>query len=93
MINPVFPPRPGQMRRAATSLENSMGESSAAAERRAPPEPRLMTPQIAQEFSILKLDLKLGALSQAELVHSLEKASIARCLMGRSARVSSTSFH
>lgn len=58
-------------------------ESSAAAERRAPTEPRLMTPQIAQEFSILKLDLKLGALSQAELVHSLEKASIASLLDGK----------
>jgi mitofusin len=42
-----------------------------------------MTPQIAQEFSILKLDLKLGALSQAELVHSLEKASIAALLDGK----------
>jgi mitofusin len=42
-----------------------------------------MTPQIAQEFSILKLDLKLGALSQAELVHSLEKASIASLLDGK----------
>ncbi|KAL1998351.1 hypothetical protein VTN02DRAFT_6358 [Thermoascus thermophilus] len=80
----AFSPRPGQMRRAATSLgEDSTGESSAAAERRAPSEPRLMTPQIAQEFSILKLDLKLGALSQAELVHSLEKASIASLLDGK----------
>jgi mitofusin len=42
-----------------------------------------MTPQIAQEFSILKLDLKLGALSQAELVHSLEKTSIASLLDGK----------
>jgi mitofusin len=42
-----------------------------------------VTPQIAQEFSILKLDLKLGALSQAELVHSLEKASIASLLDGK----------
>ena len=58
------------------------GESSAAAERRIPG-PRLMTPQIAQEFSILKLDLKLGALSQAELVHSLEKSSIASLLDGK----------
>ena len=58
------------------------GESSAALERRIP-EPRLMTPQIAQEFSILKLDLKLGALSQAELVHSLEKSSIASLLDGK----------
>lgn len=58
------------------------GESSTAVERRLP-EPRLMTPQIAQEFSILKLDLKLGALSQAELVHSLEKSSIASLLDGK----------
>lgn len=80
----VFSPRPGQMRRAATSLgDDGTGESSAAAERRASPEPRLITPQIAQEFSILKLDLKLGALSQAELVHSLEKASIASLLDGK----------
>jgi mitofusin len=43
----------------------------------------LVTPQIAQEFSILKLDLKLGALSQSELVHSLEKNSIASLLDGK----------
>lgn len=42
-----------------------------------------MTPQIAQEFSILKLDLKLGSLSQAELVHSLEKSSVASLLDGK----------
>jgi mitofusin len=42
-----------------------------------------MTPQIAQEFSILKLDLKLGSLSQAELVHSLEMSSIASLLDGK----------
>ncbi|KAI9375258.1 hypothetical protein BJX61DRAFT_531773 [Aspergillus egyptiacus] len=76
--------RPGGLRRAATMPNrDDMAESSAAAERRAPPEPRLMSPQIAQEFSILKLDLKLGALSQAELVHSLEKASIASLLDGK----------
>ncbi|KAJ5653831.1 hypothetical protein N7490_000834 [Penicillium lividum] len=80
---PTTPPRP-ELRRAATTMNGEdLGESSAAAERRTPPEPRLMTPQIAQEFSILKLDLKLGALSQAELVHSLEKASIASLLDGR----------
>ena len=75
--------RPGP-RRAATSLgEDSSAESSVVAERRAAPEPRLITPQIAQEFSILKLDLKLGALSQTELVHSLEKHSIASLLDGK----------
>ncbi|KAJ5431080.1 hypothetical protein N7445_008812 [Penicillium cf. griseofulvum] len=77
------PPRP-DLRRAATLADSDdLGESSAAAQRRVPTEPRLMTPQIAQEFSILKLDLKLGALSQAELVHSLEKASIAALLDGK----------
>lgn len=42
-----------------------------------------MTPQIAQDFSVLKLDLKLGTLSHSELVHSLEKNSIASLLDGR----------
>ncbi|KAA8572537.1 hypothetical protein EYC84_003147 [Monilinia fructicola] len=77
-------PRPGQVRRAMTSIgEGSHAESSQAAESRTTPEPRLVTPQIAQEFSILKLDLKLGALHQTELVHSLEKASIASLLDGK----------
>ena len=77
-------PRPVPLRRAGTSLgESSTGETSAVAQTRREPEPRLMTPQIAQEFSILKLDLKLGSLSQAELVHSLEKSSIASLLDGK----------
>jgi mitofusin 2 len=46
-------------------------------------EPRLISPQVAQDFFVLKLDLKLGALSQAELVHSLEKASVASLLSGK----------
>lgn len=75
---------PPMLRRAMTSLEDqAAAESSKAAEARTAPEPRLVTPQIAQEFSILKLDLKLGALHQAELVHSLEKGSIASLLDGR----------
>lgn len=49
----------------------------------APEQPRLVTPQIAQEFNVLKLDLKLGALSPSELVHSLEKSSIASLLDGK----------
>lgn len=72
------------LRRAMTSLEEqAVAESSKAAENRPAPEPRLVTPQIAQEFSILKLDLKLGSLHQAELVHSLEKSSIASLLDGK----------
>lgn len=80
---PNTPPRPELRRAATTTGGDDLGESSAAAERRVPAGPRLITPQIAQEFSILKLDLKLGALSQAELVHSLEKASIASLLDGK----------
>jgi mitofusin 2 len=75
--------RPSPLRRAGTSIDDSPAEASAQAEARKTPEPRLITPQIAQEFSILKLDLKLGSLSQTELVHSLEKKSIASLLDGK----------
>ncbi|KAK9422176.1 putative Dynamin-type G domain-containing protein [Seiridium unicorne] len=72
------------LRRSMTSFnEYGSGESSKDAETRSVTEPRLVSPQIAQEFSILKLDLKLGALHQAELVHSLEKGSIASLLDGK----------
>ncbi|KEY65603.1 hypothetical protein S7711_08790 [Stachybotrys chartarum IBT 7711] len=70
------------LRRSMTTGD-SWAESSRSAENRNVPEPRLVTPQIAQEFSILKLDLKLGALHQTELVHSLEKSSIASLLDGK----------
>ncbi|KKA28057.1 hypothetical protein TD95_001549 [Thielaviopsis punctulata] len=74
-------PAPGRLRRAATSSEP---ESSRAPEELAPGEfPRLVSPQIAQEFSVLKLDLKLGSMHQTELVHSLEKSSIASLLDGK----------
>ncbi|EXJ56155.1 mitofusin [Cladophialophora yegresii CBS 114405] len=76
--------RPAALRRAGTSIgEDTTGESSSQVQARKTPEPRLITPQIAQEFSILKLDLKVGALSQTELVHSLEKKSIASLLDGK----------
>lgn len=75
--------QPPSLRRAMTSLQDSAAESSNAAERRGAPEPRLVSPQIAQEFSILKLDLKLGSLHHTELVHSLEKHSIASLLDGK----------
>ncbi|KAI0389471.1 hypothetical protein F5Y17DRAFT_469649 [Xylariaceae sp. FL0594] len=80
---PVHPARP--FRRAMTTVsDNDSAESSKAAENRAATEsPRLITPRIAQEFSVLKLDLKLGALNQSELVHSLEKGSVASLLDGR----------
>ncbi|KAL1887699.1 mitofusin [Sporothrix stenoceras] len=79
---PEAQPDRGPLRRSYTALEdNAAAESSKTAETRpASTEPRLVTPQIAQEFSVLKLDLKLGGMHQAELVHSLEKASIASLL-------------
>lgn len=76
-------PKPGFLRRSQTTGHDPAAESSRQAEERKTPEPRLITPQIAQEFSILKLDLKLGALHQTELVHSLEKGSIASLLDGK----------
>ncbi|CAM1510017.1 Fc.00g003520.m01.CDS01 [Cosmosporella sp. VM-42] len=71
------------LRRSMTTVEDGAAESSRAAETRTVPEPRLVSPQIAQEFSILKLDLKIGSLHQVELVHSLEKGSIASLLDGK----------
>lgn len=76
--------RPVPPRRADTSLgAGSAAESHTQAEPLKTPEPRLLSSQIAQEFSILKLDLKVGTLSQSELVHSLEKKSIASLLDGK----------
>ena len=43
----------------------------------------LITPQAAQEFSILKLDLKLQGLTQTEIAHSMGRNSIAGLLDGR----------
>ncbi len=75
---------PPLLRRSLTAAgEPAEAESSKAAENRSAAEPRLVTPQIAQEFSVLKLDLKIGSLHQAELVHSLEKGSIASLLDGK----------
>ena len=78
------PSRPGP-RRAATSLgEESTAESSTAAEFRKPQEPeRLITPQAEQKFSILKLELKVQGLTQTDIVHSMEKKSIASLLDGK----------
>ncbi|CAJ2506246.1 Uu.00g003760.m01.CDS01 [Anthostomella pinea] len=78
---------PAHLRRTMTNFvdhEAAAAESSKDAESKvAADAPRLVTPQIAQEFSVLKLDLKLGALHQTELVHSLEKGSVASLLDGK----------
>ncbi|KND86916.1 Transmembrane GTPase fzo1 [Tolypocladium ophioglossoides CBS 100239] len=78
--DPDYPPA---LRRSTTSIDNSSAESSRTAESRSTPEPRLVSPRIARDFSILKLDLKIGTLHQAELVHSLERGSIASLLEGK----------
>lgn len=49
----------------------------------AQPEPRLTSPkivEIAENFNVFKLDLKVGSLSSEELVHSLAKSSVASLL-------------
>ena len=79
------PLRPCAPRRAATSLdEESTAEPSSAAEAQKPQEPeRLITPQSAQDFSVLKLQLNVTGLTPAEIAHSMNKESIASLLNGR----------
>ncbi|KAL7626662.1 mitofusin [Parahypoxylon ruwenzoriense] len=79
------PPHSRPLRRSITSVEDyEAAESSRDAENKSVTEiPRLVTPQIAHDFSVLKLDLKLGSLHQTELVHSLEKGSVAALLDGK----------
>lgn len=74
--------RPGMMRRANTSLGESQSPEASgdAARKEAKAEPRLVTPQLAQEFSVLKIELKMEGLPQTEIVHSLEKSSVASLL-------------
>lgn len=74
--------RPPALRRAETTLpaNGTSDVISGAKPKSVVAEPRLMTPQLAQEFSILKIDLKMGSMHQAELVHSLEKHSVASLL-------------
>jgi len=77
------PLRPG-VRRAGTSLgERSTGESSSTAQKE-PQEPaRLITAQAVQEFSILKIDLQVQGLTQAEIAHSTDRRTIASLLDGK----------
>ena len=79
------PLRPKAPQRAATSLgEDSSAESSASAESRKQPElERLITPQSAQDFSVLKLKMDVQGFTQAEIAHSMKKESIASLLDGR----------
>ncbi|OQO14189.1 hypothetical protein B0A48_01065, partial [Cryoendolithus antarcticus] len=78
-----IPKRPNPLKRAETSLgeQSSAAESSEdAAAKAVKAEPRLVTPQLAQQFSVLKIELKMEGLPQTEIVHSLEKQSVAALL-------------
>lgn len=71
--------RPRPPVRAGTSLGEH--HTSSIPDHSAPPdEPRLVTPQLAQDFSVLKIELKMDGLPQSEIVHSLEKQSVASLL-------------
>lgn len=77
------PHRPG-VRRAGTSLgERSTGESSNTAQKKSQEPARLITAQAVQEFSILKLDLQVQGLTQAEIAHSTDRRTIASLLDGK----------
>jgi mitofusin len=78
------PERPRPPRRAGTSIgDDPIAESSSAAATKQKEEPRLVTPKLAQDFSVLKLELRMGGRTQTDLVHSLEKSSIASLLDGQ----------
>ncbi|EGP89802.1 uncharacterized protein MYCGRDRAFT_68017 [Zymoseptoria tritici IPO323] len=78
-VAPSVRPKPPQ--RAGTSLGELGEHPSPTPEATSPKvEPRLVTPQLAREFSVLKIELKMEGLPQAEIVHSLEKASVASLL-------------
>lgn len=83
--NVTSPERPRPPRRAGTSIgeDTFAAESSSAAAQAPKQEPRLVTPQLAQDFSVLKLELRMGGRTQTDLVHSLEKGSIASLLDGQ----------
>lgn len=75
------PSRPVMRRAGTTADAHTMAESSKDAAAKSPtPEPRLVTPQLAQDFSVLKIELKMEGLPQSEIVHSLEKQSVASLL-------------
>jgi mitofusin 2 len=72
---------PPPLRRALTTAdESTWAEASSAGETRASPEPRLMTPQVAQEFSILRPGQMNGRALHHEVLSSLNKDAIASML-------------
>ncbi|KAK7203181.1 putative mitochondrial fission protein [Myxozyma melibiosi] len=93
-----LPDRPN-LRRAATEVPSASaranGKGKAIDETpQTPPSPasgsdvppRLMSSELLHEFNVLKLDLKLGTVSPAQLVQSLEKTAVASLLDGKIAQ-------
>jgi GTPase SAR1 family protein len=78
------PERPRPPRRAGTTIGNdAIPETDDFVQEPEKEAPRLVTPQLAQDFSVLKLELRMGGRTQTDLVHSLEKSSIASLLDGQ----------
>lgn len=75
--------RPMGLKRAETSLSIDSSSSESDQVPKQAEAPRLVTPQIAQQFSVLKIELRMQGVSQTDLVHSLEKQSIAALLDGQ----------
>ncbi|KAK9479693.1 hypothetical protein V1514DRAFT_327885 [Lipomyces japonicus] len=82
-----FGSRPAPVRRAATDLPVSLSTPDRSSPVLPSSEaPRLVSTDISHDFNVLKLDLKLGAVSPAELVQSLEKSAVASLLDGKIAQ-------
>ncbi|KAF2822025.1 hypothetical protein CC86DRAFT_357989 [Ophiobolus disseminans] len=75
--------RPRPPRRAGTTIGDHPVPEPVPEEEPEKEAPRLVTPQLAQDFSVLKLELRMGGRTQTDLVHSLEKSSIASLLDGQ----------
>ncbi|KAF4440616.1 Transmembrane GTPase fzo1 [Fusarium austroafricanum] len=69
------------IRRCDTSYQDDLNaESSKMAEERGGIAPRLLASQLSPQLAVLNIDLKLGHLRQADLVHTLERSSVASLL-------------
>ncbi|KAF4496436.1 Transmembrane GTPase fzo1 [Fusarium agapanthi] len=72
---------PRMIRRSDTSYQDDVNaESSRMAEERGGTAPRLLASQLSPQLAVLNIDLKLGHLRQADLVHTLERTSVASLL-------------
>ncbi|KAF4976112.1 hypothetical protein FZEAL_7182 [Fusarium zealandicum] len=72
---------PRMIRRCDTSYQDDVNaESSKTAEERGESAPRLIASQVSPQLAVLNIDLKLGHLRQADLVHTLERSSVASLL-------------